>query len=101
MTRRRLGNSMILMGIGEPGPAVIEPRQATLKLNNFNDQFIQTGSWFGVTICSGDSGGPVFMKTNGTEYIVGVNSYGFIGCIGEGNSARPDTNWSWIKQFVR
>ncbi|MGQ0505074.1 MAG: S1 family peptidase [Myxococcaceae bacterium] len=85
-------------GFGQTGAGI--KRQATIKLNSFDDQFVKTGSWFGTTICSGDSGGPVFVDINGVQTIVGVNSFGFIYCLGEASSTRVDANLVFVNKYL-
>jgi MYXO-CTERM domain-containing protein len=43
--------------------------------------------------CQGDSGGPTFASFSGTEYIVGVTSYGASGCQGLSALTRTDAMW--------
>jgi secreted trypsin-like serine protease len=75
-------------------------RTATVKLNGYDDKLVRTGDWIR-RICSGDSGGPVLMKINGKETIVGVNSFGFIFCLGQGYSTRVDRYTSFIDKYLK
>jgi secreted trypsin-like serine protease len=84
-------------GIGQKGAGV--KRIATVSLDGWSDQFVQTGN-SNAGICSGDSGGPVIAKMNGVDTIIGVNSFGFLFCLGQSNSTRPDTNLDFISQYV-
>jgi secreted trypsin-like serine protease len=85
-------------GIGQTGAGV--KRHATVALNSWDEQLVNTGSWFGQTICNGDSGGPILMKINGVETVVGVNSFGLIFCLGEASSTRPDANLDFLDQYL-
>lgn len=71
-------------------------RHATEQLRSFNNMFVRHGQFFGKGICSGDSGGPVIMKINGVEKVIGVNSYGQILCFGQSSSTRVDSYLDWI-----
>jgi secreted trypsin-like serine protease len=50
--------------------------------------------------CFGDSGGPAFLKRDGTPYVAGITSYGDSYCAQYGVSTRPDYYDSWIGNFV-
>lgn len=76
-------------------------RQATVKLNNFDELYVKTGSllpW--KVICSGDSGGPVLMKMGGVEKVVGVNSFGIIYCLTEASSTRTDIYKDFVNSYL-
>ena len=76
-------------------------RQLSIKLNNFDDKFVKTGSlipWKG--ICQGDSGGPVLANIGGKETVIGVNSFGIILCLAESNSTRVDTYRAFVEKYL-
>ncbi len=51
--------------------------------------------------CYGDSGGPNFMTVGGTEYIIGVTSFGTAACgSGLDGSVRIDTYRQWIRDYM-
>jgi secreted trypsin-like serine protease len=50
--------------------------------------------------CFGDSGGPAFIKRNGTPYVAGLTSYGDSTCATYGVSTRPDYYTNWINDFI-
>lgn len=54
----------------------------------------------GVGICSGDSGGPVFIERDGTLYTAGAHSYTDYWCEQYGVSTRVDAFEGWISDFV-
>lgn len=85
-------------GFGQKGAGI--KRQATVKLNSFDNNLVKTGNFF-KGICSGDSGGPVLMKINNKETVVGVNSFGLIFCLGEGLSTRVDRYVSFVDQYLK
>ncbi len=51
-------------------------------------------------ICSGDSGGPDIVLVDGKEHVIGVHSYGDIGCDQFGASMRTDDNAEFIAKYV-
>jgi secreted trypsin-like serine protease len=75
-------------------------RTAEVPVRSIDDKFVVTGSWFGATMCSGDSGGPVLATIEGEQRIIGINSFGFMQCIGTGSSTRVDSYLSFIDQYV-
>ncbi len=105
MNNRLVGQNARLVGYGlsnsfaQTGAGV--KRQVTVPLNTFDDLFVKTGKlfpWKG--ICSGDSGGPVLMKINGVEKVVGVNSFGILYCLSESSSTRVDTYKAFVESFL-
>jgi hypothetical protein len=58
--------------------------------------FFYGGSHSGGMVCSGDSGGPSFVKRDGQELLVGVHSTSATGCIRMGMDVRVDAYASWI-----
>jgi secreted trypsin-like serine protease len=86
-------------GFNQTGAGI--KRHAQVALNSFDDQFVKTGSWFGTTICNGDSGGPIITKIGNVDTVVGVNSFGFIYCLGEASSTRTDANNDFISRYVK
>lgn len=85
-------------GFGQKGAGI--KRQANLKLNSYSETLVKTGDLFR-RICSGDSGGPVLMKINNEETVVGVNSFGLIFCLGDGASTRVDKYLSFLDPYLR
>jgi secreted trypsin-like serine protease len=84
---------------GQKGAGI--KRQATVKLNNYDELFVKTGSllpW--KVICSGDSGGPVLMKLGGVEKVVGVNSFGIVFCLTEASSSRTDIYKDFVAKYL-
>jgi secreted trypsin-like serine protease len=84
-------------GFNQTGAGVKRTAQSTMK---FDDKFVKTGQFFGATICNGDSGGPILADINGTQTVVGVNSFGFIYCLGEASSTRVDTYSDWVSAYL-
>jgi secreted trypsin-like serine protease len=75
-------------------------RDATTRLNSISNVVLDIGDLFHKT-CNGDSGGPAFMTIDGVETLVGVTSYGFIFCLGDGFDTRIDLYNSFIAQYLR
>ncbi|RME27432.1 MAG: hypothetical protein D6806_04635 [Deltaproteobacteria bacterium] len=67
---------------------------ASMVPNSFCADMRQGGT------CSGDSGGPAFIKRNGTEYVCGVTSYGDWNCSYYGCSTKVDGHWQFIQDVV-
>ncbi len=49
--------------------------------------------------CSGDSGGPVFVRRKGVEYVAGVNSYGDENCLAYGCATKVDAFARFLEIF--
>jgi V8-like Glu-specific endopeptidase len=75
-------------------------RQATVKLNSVGNLIINVGQ-SGKTTCQGDSGGPTFMNIGGVERVIGVTSYGLVGCGSGGSMTRVDAMGQWIAQYAQ
>lgn len=84
-------------GFNQQGAGI--KRTAVVALNSFDDKLVKTGQ-FGTTICNGDSGGPILMNVDGTDTIVGVNSFGFIFCMLEASSTRVDRYVDFIESHL-
>ena len=46
--------------------------------------------------CDGDSGGPALATAGEGEVVVGVSTWGAVGCLGENRDARVDTVLAWL-----
>lgn len=73
-------------------------RQVSYSVREIRSYTIESGG-NGKQTCSGDSGGPAFMVTQGStaERVVGVVSYGDPDCTQFGADARVDPDINWIK----
>ncbi len=49
--------------------------------------------------CGGDSGGPAFVDVGGTEYLVGVTSFGDLACT-TGTNTRVDAHAAFLQQIL-
>jgi len=101
------GNEQIGIGGGGDKSSAGIKRVAKTKQISVTDVTVEIGSkspigwiWGEANICSGDSGGPVLAKVDGVETIIGVNSYGMIGCIGSAHSTRVDVYADFVKKNV-
>jgi V8-like Glu-specific endopeptidase len=70
-------------------------REATTTFNGWDSLLIEVG-YTGKTTCQGDSGGPTFKIMNGVETIIGVTSFGEVGCTNNGSMSRVDAYVGWI-----
>lgn len=77
---------------GEAGTGAGQKRQVTLPLKAVGPGHLTIGDHLYNT-CQGDSGGPTFAMFSGTEYVVGVTSYGASGCAGLSALTRTDAMW--------
>ncbi len=86
-----LGVDVHSVGYGLDGNGGIGLRRhADLPLDLIKARHIVIGKP-GLTICNGDSGGPDFFTfEDGVERVVGVHSFGLIGCTGASTSMRVD-----------
>ena len=98
LSRARLVGYGLNNGQAQTGAGI--KRTAEVPVSSIDEKFVVTGSWFGTTMCSGDSGGPVLANVNGEELIVGVNSFGFIQCMGTGSSTRVDSYLDFVNQYL-
>jgi uncharacterized protein (TIGR03382 family) len=64
-------------------------KQAQLLIDEIGDLLIGTNDP-NVTVCFGDSGGPMFMDIDGTEHVIGVASFVQDNCGGIGRHGRVD-----------
>jgi V8-like Glu-specific endopeptidase len=85
-------------GFDTQGTSAGTKREAMTNLGAVTALFVETGGSGQPRICSGDSGGPVLAKINGVETVIGVNSYGFIFCLGSGQSTRVDAYPDFMKE---
>lgn len=83
-------------GLDQKGDSAGTKRQATVKLKSFDEKFVNLSK-----ICSGDSGGPVLAKIDGKEQVIGVNSFGFIFCVGQSSSTRVDTYSAFVESQLK
>ncbi len=98
LTKARLVGYGLNNGQEQTGAGI--KRTAEVPVASVDAKFVVTGEWFGTTMCSGDSGGPVLANINGEDVIIGVNSFGFIQCLGTGSSTRVDSYLTFIDQYV-
>lgn len=97
------GQAVRLVGYGnnngQTGTGAGIKRQVTTTLIDVSSLLLHIGDDAHET-CQGDSGGPAFMNMNGVETIVGVTSFGYVGCTGGGYDTRVDLYTSFIDKYV-
>jgi hypothetical protein len=100
-----VGQTVRLVGFGldngfdNEGSSAGIKRETSVPLTAIGEQLLEVGS-FGNTFCVGDTGGPGLMKIDGVETIVGINSYGFVFCLGSGYQTRVDRYTDFLDRFV-
>jgi secreted trypsin-like serine protease len=103
LTDSMVGDPAYIVGYGVNngwgGKGIGIKREATVKLNSYNDLFVKIGRW-GKNVCSGDSGGPVIMDVDGDPTVVGVNSFGVRYCTSAASSTRVDSYLPFIEQWL-
>ncbi|MBI4509456.1 MAG: trypsin-like serine protease [Deltaproteobacteria bacterium] len=103
-----VGQPVRLVGFGDTRVSSQESgrkRQVTVPLSDLDSLMIVYGN-AEKNVCQGDSGGPNFMTINGTEYVVGVTSFGDPECKQIGVGGRTDAYAPafidpWIRQNDR
>lgn len=84
---------------GQSGTGAGLKREIFTTLTSLEQGVVNIGH-AGQTTCQGDSGGPSFMKIGGVDVVVGITSYGEMGCISYGSSTRVDLAAAWIDPFI-
>ncbi len=83
-----VGNGVSLIGygnnVGSPGTGAGTKRKASANVVSIEDGVIQAGR-AGTTTCQGDSGGGLLSTINGVEQVIGITSYGAMGCVDAGS----------------
>lgn len=99
----KIGETIRIAGFGvtsENGTQSGVKRHATAALHSVDGGIMYATNQPSGT-CYGDSGGPNFMTINGTEYIIGVTSFGTAACgSGLDGSVRIDTYRTWIRDYI-
>lgn len=96
LTEEDIGLQLRTVGFGntdgEAGTGAGRKRQVTMPVKEVRPGHLTVGDYLYNT-CQGDSGGPSFAMFGGTEYVVGVTSYGASGCSGLSALTRTDAMW--------
>ena len=99
----KLGDVIRIAGFGvtsENGGGSGLKRHATATLDSVDGGIMYATNQPSGT-CYGDSGGPNFMTIGGTEYLIGVTSFGTAACgSGLDGSVRIDTYRQWIRDYI-
>ncbi len=99
------GSSVRIVGYGlndgfdQEGTSAGIKRQANAPVNAVTATHLDVGA-FGLTSCSGDSGGPALSPVNGFPTVVGVTSHGLQFCIGASQYSRVDIDAAFIATYA-
>jgi V8-like Glu-specific endopeptidase len=85
---------------GSAGTGAGLKRQTTTTLVEARATLLHIGNSQKET-CNGDSGGPAFMDFGGVAKLVGVTSYGQVGCTGGGWDTRVDVYGTFLDTWVK
>jgi secreted trypsin-like serine protease len=86
----RLVGYGITSGSDTTGTTAGTKRVVSTPLKSYDSNFVRFGTSTKGT-CEGDSGGPAFLTIGGQEVIVGITSYGQVGCTNGTSDTRVDT----------
>jgi len=78
-------------------------RSAELTLDSRTAQFLISKSFTNVNqanVCSGDSGGPMFLEEDGVLFQAAIHSWADAGCVVQSGSTRVDVLMPWILDNV-
>ena len=98
----KIGDKALLVGFGITatgawGTSGVKRMAGNTISAMSNDNITFTGSnGTSGNLCSGDSGGPTFVKQGGQDVIIGVHSTGSVPCGHSGNDIRVDLYRAWI-----
>jgi secreted trypsin-like serine protease len=84
---------------GNKGTGLDVKRVATLPVVSISDQEVEAGEP-GRSTCQGDSGGPWLTTIGGTTKMVGLTSFGLVGCIDTGTATRVDKVMDFLEPFL-
>lgn len=74
-------------------------RSVSTRLDDYNGLLLHVGDSEHQS-CEGDSGGPALMTIAGVETLVGVTSFGQVGCVGGGWHTRVDVLAAFIDTYA-
>jgi secreted trypsin-like serine protease len=103
LTERKVGSRVHVVGFGDDdGEASTGSglkRHVYTDLHSLERGVMNIGKP-GQTTCTGDSGGPAFMKIGGRKVVAGIHSYVRTGCVTYGSAARVDLSAAWIDPYI-
>jgi secreted trypsin-like serine protease len=104
LTPAIVGGALTVVGFGNndgaKGTGAGTKRTGQLRITDVRTEELSAGQP-GLTTCQGDSGGPWFAKTaNGGATVVGITSYGPIGCTNAGSATRVDKVMDFVAPFL-
>ncbi len=99
-----VGGQLTVVGFGNndgaKGTGAGTKRTGQLRITEIRAEELSAGQP-GLTTCQGDSGGPWLARTqNGSPTVVGITSYGPIGCTNAGSATRVDKVMDFVGQFL-
>jgi secreted trypsin-like serine protease len=74
-------------------------RQVTTRIASVTNLLVNIGDSTAGT-CQGDSGGPAFQRVGGVERVIGVTSFGRLGCRGSSSFGRVDRQGGFLDRFL-
>jgi hypothetical protein len=111
VSEARAGDPVRIVGFGNnrtSGTGFGTKRQASLNAATISgsdgvseNRFVKVGNSAGTQTCNGDSGGPVFyVDDEGVERVVGVTSFGYVGCTGGAFHSRVAAYTSFLDDYI-
>lgn len=94
------GRTSLDENIDSSGVLTMAPARAELKILTTELTEAQLGIT-GRQLCNGDSGGPIYAVLDGIYSVIGVESYGVDGCVGEDRAVSVAHKLGWLMQTIK